>query len=163
MILRKYAVVVSFVLMLALAVAPAGAERQPEPRESADHVIAGVIEDIHTERSSFGRGCLGSGTQTHYTARIKVYKVEKGTGIQAAKTIEVRWFHVTRKPLDSSTRRVRSRLRGRPAGRRGPRLSDGRARWAGRDLQPGRHGSVWPRASMTVGNRTLAPGVCRPR
>ena len=100
MILRKYAVVVSFVLMLAFAVAPAGAERPPEPRESADHVITGVIEDIHTERSSFGRGCLGSGTRTDYTARIKVDKVEKGTGIQVAKTIEVRWFHVTRQPLD---------------------------------------------------------------
>lgn len=98
--MRKYALVASFVLMLAFAVAPAGAERPPEPRESADHVITGVIEDIHTERSSFGSGCLGSGTQTHYTARIKVDEVEKGTGIQPAKTIEVRWYHVTRKPLD---------------------------------------------------------------
>ena len=159
MILRKYAVVVSFVLMLAFAVSPAGAERQPEPRESADHVITGVIEEIHTERSSFGRGCLGSGTRTDYTARIKVDKVEKGTGIQVAKTIEVRWFHVTRQPLDPPPRRVRSRLRGRPAGRRGPRLPDGRARWAGRDLQPGRHGSVRARGSMTAGNRTLAPRV----
>lgn len=97
---RKYAVSVSCVLMLVLAASVATAERPPEPRESADHVITGVIEQIRTEETSFGHGCLGSGTMTHYTARIRVDKVEKGTGIAPAKTIEVRWSHVTRQPVD---------------------------------------------------------------
>lgn len=98
--MRKSTAIVSSVLMLTFAVTPATAERQPQPRESADHVLTGVIQDIDTEHSSFGDGCLGSGTSTHYTATMRVDAVERGTGIETGKTIKVRWFHVTRKPLD---------------------------------------------------------------
>jgi hypothetical protein len=94
--MRKYGALASFVLVLTVAAGTAGAERPPQARDEADHVVTGVIEKIETENSDFG-----GGTKTNYKATLRVSKVERGTGIKAGKPIDIHWFHVTRRPPTS--------------------------------------------------------------
>jgi len=94
--MRRYIALASFVLILALTAGSALAERPPETRAEADHVVTGVIEKIETENSDFG-----GGIKTEYKATLRVTKVERGAGIKAGKTIAVHWFHVTKRPAKS--------------------------------------------------------------
>jgi hypothetical protein len=59
--------------------------------------VTGVIDKIETDDSDFGGGIKTDGLQ----ATLRATKVERGTGIQAGKTIAIRWFHVTKRPPKS--------------------------------------------------------------
>lgn len=95
--MRRCTALASFVLIVAFASGSALAERPPQTREEADHVVTGVLEKIETEDSSFGDG----GVKTDYRATLRVKRVERGKGIEAGKTIVFHWFHVTRRPSKS--------------------------------------------------------------
>lgn len=76
------------------AASAAMAERPPQKREDAHLVIAGKVEKITTQVKKFGK----TGEVTHYTAKVMIDKVEKGNDAKAGDTIEVKWFHVTKRP-----------------------------------------------------------------
>lgn len=82
------------VLTLVLLAQPALAERPPEKKEAATHVLTGVIKQLETKESPFG----GDGVKTDYTAEIAIDKVERGEGLKPGETVKVNWFHVTKKP-----------------------------------------------------------------
>jgi hypothetical protein len=71
------------VLVLAAAVPAASAERPPEQRDEADLVVVGTVTKVTPEREKFGP----DGTVTHYKARVKVHKVERGKGAEAGRTL----------------------------------------------------------------------------
>jgi hypothetical protein len=70
------------------------AERPPQGKALASHVIVGTIEKISTKEMPFG----GDGVQTDYTAEVKLDKVERGSTLKPGDTITLSWFNVTRKP-----------------------------------------------------------------
>lgn len=70
------------------------AERPPQPRAKADLVVTGKVEKITTREKAWG----GDGISTSYVARVKIDKVEKGTGVKDGDLIDVNWYRVTRSP-----------------------------------------------------------------
>jgi len=79
--------------LLAVASA-ANAERPLQKRDKADLTVTGKVEKITTKTSKFGN----DGEMTTYTAKVAIDKVEKGDGAKAGDTIDVTWFHVTKRP-----------------------------------------------------------------
>jgi hypothetical protein len=82
------------VIALALLVAAATAERPVQKRDKADLVVSGKVEKIATKTAKFGN----DGEMTNYVVTVKVDKVETGKDVKAGDSIEVRWFHVTKRP-----------------------------------------------------------------
>jgi hypothetical protein len=87
--------IVSLSLLILFGIASTThAERKPQTKEEATHVVTGVIKELVTKDSTFG----GDGVRTEYTAEITVGKVERGDGVKANDTIKATWFHVTKRP-----------------------------------------------------------------
>jgi hypothetical protein len=98
--MRAPVMIAASLLALSLVVHHAAAERPPEPKESATHVVVGVLQQVDTANESFGGGRFGcgAGQRASFTGRLVVEKVERGDGVKAGDIIEARWFHVTRSP-----------------------------------------------------------------
>jgi hypothetical protein len=79
--------------LFAVAVS-APAERPPQTRDKADLVLSGTVKKITTMNTPFG----GTGVRTEYTAEVVVNSVAKGDKVKAGDTIELTWFHVTKRP-----------------------------------------------------------------
>jgi hypothetical protein len=75
-------------------VAAVHAERPIQPKDDASLVIVGTVQKIAEMKEKFG----DDGIETHYTADVKIDKVESGTDAKEGQTIKVKWFHVTKKP-----------------------------------------------------------------
>lgn len=98
--MRATVLIGASLLALSLVVHRAAAERPPEPKESATHVVVGVVQQVDTANESFGGGRFGcgSGQRANHTGRLVVEKVERGEGVRAGDTLQMRWFEVTRSP-----------------------------------------------------------------
>ena len=64
-------IVLISILISIFAAGTARAERPPQTRDEADHVVTGVIEKIEAANSDFG-----GGTKTDYKATLRVTKVD---------------------------------------------------------------------------------------
>jgi len=85
----KRLAIASLVVFAAAAVA----ERPPQFRKGAEVIVTGTVEKLTTAEKEFA----GEGVTTTYTATVKVSEVKKGD-VKAGDTIDVTWFHVTKRP-----------------------------------------------------------------
>jgi hypothetical protein len=70
------------------------AERPPQQKKAAANVVVGTVERLDSKASPF----FGDGEITDYAAKVKVDKVERGDQLKPGDTINIGWFHVTKRP-----------------------------------------------------------------
>jgi hypothetical protein len=71
------------VLAMLVIAADASAERAPEERSQATHVVVGKVEGVYVREE---------GDTRHYVVEIAVEKVEKGDNVKAGDTVYVRCY-----------------------------------------------------------------------
>src|SRR5262245_12869013 len=81
-------------IVLALLGTPAQAERVPDRREDASHVVSGTVKRVYSRDSS--PPGWNAETYTHFVLALAVDAVEKGKGVAGGEVIYVHCFQRTR-------------------------------------------------------------------
>src|SRR5262245_6897593 len=84
-------------IVLALLGTPAQAERVPDRREDASHVVSGTVKRVYSRDSS--PPGWNAETYTHFVLALAVDAVEKGKGVAGGEVIYVHCFQCTRAGL----------------------------------------------------------------